>query len=57
VHCCDADANGVVDYLVGGCTAGARTQDEAAEDPLTAAQLGVSPNYELYFTNKLQVNF
>jgi hypothetical protein len=40
-----------------GCSAGARTQDEAAEDPLTAAQLGVSPNYELYFTNKLQVNF
>ncbi|KAF6253905.1 hypothetical protein COO60DRAFT_1642829 [Scenedesmus sp. NREL 46B-D3] len=34
---------------------GARTQDEAAEDPLTAAQLGVSPNYELYFTNKLQI--
>ncbi len=34
---------------------GTRTQDEAAEDPLTAAQLGLTPNYELYWTNKFQV--
>jgi len=34
---------------------GARTQDEAAEDPFTAARLGLTPNYELYWTNKLQL--
>ncbi|KAF8067421.1 POLD1 [Scenedesmus sp. PABB004] len=34
--------------------AGAKTQDDAAEDPLTAALAGLSPNYSLYWTNKLQ---
>jgi hypothetical protein len=35
--------------------AGARLQDEAAEAPRVAAQYGLSPNYELYLRNKLQV--
>jgi hypothetical protein len=35
--------------------AGARTQEEAAEDPLTAAQQALPLNYDLYWTNKLQV--
>ncbi|GIL43516.1 hypothetical protein Vafri_1224 [Volvox africanus] len=34
--------------------AGARTQDDAAEDPLTAAQRGAAPALELYWRNKLQ---
>jgi DNA polymerase delta subunit 1 len=34
---------------------GARTQEEAAEDPLTAAQQALPLNYDLYWTNKLQV--
>lgn len=32
---------------------GARLQDDAAEDPLFASQLGLTPNYELYLRNKL----
>ena len=32
---------------------GAATQDEAAEDPLTAAKAGSPANYELYWRNKL----
>lgn len=36
------------------CTAGVRLQDEAAEDPLTAAQSALPPNLELYWRNKLQ---
>eukprot|EP00879_Flechtneria_rotunda_P007699 GHRR01008072.1.p1 GENE.GHRR01008072.1~~GHRR01008072.1.p1 ORF type:complete len:781 (+),score=286.21 GHRR01008072.1:379-2721(+) len=35
--------------------AGARTQDEAAEDPLAASKAGLTPNYELYWTNKMQI--
>ncbi|GIL72478.1 hypothetical protein Vretifemale_2820 [Volvox reticuliferus] len=34
--------------------AGPRTQDEAAEDPLAAAQRGAAPALELYWRNKLQ---
>jgi DNA polymerase delta subunit 1 len=34
---------------------GARTQDEAAEDPLTVTQLNLTPNYALYWTNKFQI--
>ncbi len=33
---------------------GARTQDDAAEDPLTAAKAGCSADYELYWQNKLR---
>lgn len=33
---------------------GARTQDDAAEDPLTAAKAGCSGDYELYWQNKLK---
>ena len=32
---------------------GHRTQDEAAEDPLTAGLQSLSPDYELYWRNKL----
>ncbi len=32
---------------------GAATQDEAAEDPLTAAKAGAPANFELYWRNKL----
>ena len=32
---------------------GATTQDEAAEDPLTAAKAGAPANFELYWRNKL----
>lgn len=35
--------------------AGVRLQDEAAEDPLMAAERGLAPNTELYWRNKLQV--
>ena len=30
-------------------------QDDAAEDPLVASQSGLPLNYDLYWTNKLQV--
>ena len=30
-------------------------QDDAAEDPLVACQSGLPLNYDLYWTNKLQV--
>lgn len=33
---------------------GLRTQDEAAEDPLTAAKAGCAADYELYWQNKLR---
>ena len=33
---------------------GMRTQDEAAEDPLTAAKAGCAADYELYWQNKLR---
>ena len=33
---------------------GLRTQDEAAEDPLTAARAGCAADYELYWQNKLR---
>ena len=33
---------------------GAGTQDERAEDPLTAAKAGAPADYELYWTNKLR---
>ena len=33
--------------------AGHRTQDEAAEDPLTAAKGGLQADYDLYWRNKL----
>ncbi|KAK9916419.1 hypothetical protein WJX75_002409 [Coccomyxa subellipsoidea] len=33
---------------------GARTQDDAAEDPLAAAKAGCSADYELYWQNKLR---
>ena len=33
--------------------AGARLQDEAAEDPLVAAKQGAAPDCELYWRNKL----
>ncbi len=32
---------------------GYRTQDDAAEDPLAAAKLGLTPDLELYWRNKL----
>lgn len=32
---------------------GCRTQDEAAEEPLTAAKQGLVPDLELYWKNKL----
>lgn len=32
---------------------GHRTQDEAAEDPLTAGLENLTPDYELYWRNKL----
>jgi len=41
--------------LLSGMLAGARTQEEAAEDPLTAALAGAMPDYSLYWTNKLAV--
>ena len=33
---------------------GMRTQDEAAEDPLTAVKSGAAADYELYWHNKLR---
>ncbi len=33
---------------------GQRTQDDAAEDPLTAVKALAQPDYELYWKNKLQ---
>ena len=33
---------------------GLRTQDEAAEDPLTAAKASCAADYELYWQNKLR---
>ena len=33
---------------------GMRTQDEAAEDPFTAAKSGAAADYELYWHNKLR---
>jgi hypothetical protein len=35
--------------------AGVRLQDEAAEDPLLAAEQGLPPDLSLYFRNKLMV--
>ncbi|KIZ06809.1 hypothetical protein MNEG_1145 [Monoraphidium neglectum] len=35
--------------------AGARKQDDAAEDPLTACLQGLAPDTKLYWTNKLQL--
>lgn len=32
---------------------GARTQEDAAEDPLAVLSLGLVPHYQLYFTHKL----
>ncbi len=37
------------------CVAGHRLQEDAAEDPLLAAELGLPPNLELYARNKLMV--
>lgn len=34
--------------------AGYRLQDEAAEDPLLAAEAGLVPNLDLYWNNKLK---
>ena len=39
-----------VQYVLLG---GHRTQDEAAEDPLTAGLQNLTPDYELYWKNKL----
>ncbi len=35
--------------------AGSRLQDDAAENPLVAAELGLPPHLELYWKNKLMV--
>lgn len=35
---------------------GARLQDDAAENPLVAAELGLPPHLELYWKNKLMVS-
>lgn len=31
------------------CPAGSKSQDDAAEDPLTAIKQGLTPNYQLYW--------
>jgi hypothetical protein len=31
------------------CPAGSKSQDDAAEDPLTAVKEGLTPNYQLYW--------
>jgi len=31
------------------CPVGSKSQDDAAEDPLTAVKEGLTPNYQLYW--------